>query len=51
MKIRKPADVKKPNLTVHPVLLEVWLFSQAMQTYIHLRTYWETSNPVIIMLP
>ena len=26
MKIRKPADVKKPNLTVHPVLLEVWLF-------------------------
>ena len=22
-----------------------------MQTYIHLRTYWETSNPVIIMLP
>ena len=26
MRIRKPVDVKKPNLTVHPVLLEVWFF-------------------------
>ena len=26
-KIKRAADTKKPNLTVHPVQLEVWLFS------------------------